>query len=427
MSNTFITLQEANELLQERYPSLDELEKRFPFGKILKRLWDNDERYSDHGPAVLEAMNSLLSSEPGEILYHRANWKQKKRLEDIRHTIRSKIFSDWDENVEALFRIAALYHDIGKYIIKERHPSVGWHTLQYLDPDQKTALRQLLMNREDYLQLLLIMIRDHDHFGVLSTGEASYPILVRAANSLGEDPDDQMRVISALMLCNLADMAGIFDANGDTIIDGYTIDLLIDDWELLDEELRACPGQGDRLDDYLIHQASDTERVIERIRRLLVESSRGWKKRREELNDLDLIRRELSTVFGTERTVQDFATQFTHVCKLDYGKRFFEALMEYCEGPPEPNTERRLPIWSPERLDRKDVLYAVLAILKRITTTYAPMMRSDTGLGHLIGVELKDLTPESAPEKTTRIVELIIKSHYPGLTWMMSDVPAWYF
>ena len=74
-----------------------------------------------------------------------------------------------------------------------------------------------------------------------------------------------------------------------------------------------------------------------------------------------------------------------------------------------------------------DVIYAAFAVLKCITVTYAAMMRSDEGLGNLIGVELKDITPDNAPEKTKRIIELIVTSHYPGLTWMMSDTPAWYF
>ena len=48
-------------------------------------------------------------------------------------------------------------------------------------------------------------------------------------------------------------------------------------------------------------------------------------------------------------------------------------------------------------------------------------------VGSLIGVEMKDLTPRNAPEKTAQIIELLHKSHYPGLSWMMSDCLAWYF
>jgi len=40
---------------------------------------------------------------------------------------------------------------------------------------------------------------------------------------------------------------------------------------------------------------------------------------------------------------------------------------------------------------------------------------------------MKDLTPTNAPEKTARIIDLVLTRHYPGLIWMMSDAPAWYF
>jgi len=97
---------------------------------------------------------------------------------------------------------------------------------------------------------------------------------------------------------------------------------------------------------------------------------------------------------------------------VDYGKRFFVRLIDYCER---------------EQKDDIDVIYSILGILKRLTITYAAMMRTESGRKHLIGVELNALAPIDFPEKTARIVELIIRSHYPGLTWMMSDVPAWYF
>src|SRR3972149_2959110 len=72
----------------------------------------------------------------------------------------------------------------------------------------KEPEKLLKYNLDDYLQLLLVLIRDHDQFGVLSTGEASYPILLRAANSLGYKNEDAARVISASRRLNLADMAG---------------------------------------------------------------------------------------------------------------------------------------------------------------------------------------------------------------------------
>ena len=86
-----------------------------------------------------------------------------------------------------------------------------------------------------------------------------------------------------------------------------------------------------------------------------------------------------------------------------------------------------MPLWAEKRVATTDLVYAVLAILRRITSTYSAMVNVENGLGNLIGVEMKDLTPRNVLEKTARIIDLLLKSHYPGLSWMMSDVPVWYF
>ena len=307
--------------------------------------------------------------------------------------------------------------------------------VQYIDPMEREKLRHILNNNEEDFRLLMIVLRDHDQFGVVSTGEASFPILLNAISSQ-ENLDAQKRIISTLALCNLADIVGTFD------VDGEATDRLIDDWQWLLGSIQYCSDSRFRIDEYLIKQASrisggfhdswETElqrqergllsipSLTERIRRLLMEASREYHERRKEFNNEQLITDTLEAVLGTQTAIQEFAVQFTHVCKLDYGKRFFEVLIKYCEGSSDSNEKR-------ERMSTENVIYAVFGVLKRITTTYAAMIRSGDGIGNLIGVELKDLTPENAPEKSERIIQLIINSHYPGLTWMMSDAPAWYF
>jgi hypothetical protein len=303
--------------------------------------------------------------------------------------------------------------------------------MEYLEPTQRDALRALLGNREDYLQLLLIMVRDHDQFGVLSTGEASYPILLGAATSLGNSFEDQKRTISAIMWLNLADMAGTpgLDLNTEDL------NKIIGDWKWYLEALQICADKKQRLDDYVILEASKEELVEQRICRLLLESCRKTPRRLEELcvqnrNEKmvsSLVRNQLRTVYPTQNPRREFASQFTHICKMDYGLRFFAKLAEYCEGAPTSGEKRSLSSWSEKRLDSDLLIYAVLAILRRTTGTYLAMIRPDRGVGNLIGVEMKDLTPRNAPEKTAQICKLLIESHYPGLSWLMSDCPAWYF
>ncbi len=422
MNGNRITPDEANELLRRLdFTELQRRLKDFPFGDFLQALWISPD-YQPHGKAVQRVMEALLSrdltavlADPTAPLGYRASRAQCDRLTGAISDIRAKIFPQWDSETEALFRIAALYHDIGKYIIKDRHPTLGWHIVQYLDPEEKVKLRQLLGNNEERFRLFMIILRDHDEFGVISTGEASAPILLRAAESV-QDPDSQKQVISALFLFTLADMAGIPKLR----LNGKDTDKLIVDWEQFLAALDYCSENRINLDEYVIQQAGETRNVCERIRRLLTESSREYPSRYVELDDLQFIEDQLQTVFSSKNARDEFATLFTHVCKLDYGKRFFEVLIEYSERPGAQDPTNG-------RMTKEDVVYAALAILKRITTTYAAMIRSDSSSGNLIGVELKDLKPETAPEKATRILELIISSHYPGLSWMMSDTPAWYF
>lgn len=413
------TLQEANDLLKTRHPTKEEL-KEFPFGKYLQKLFENDDDYQTHGPKVLAAMNTLLSFKPEEIIKGRATPEQERTLRNVVFDILNKDFRDWErDNVDVFFRIAALYHDIGKYIIKDRHPNVGWQIIQYIDPKEKEKLRGLLPNDEQFFQMLLIVIRDHDQFGVISTGEASYPILLRAIHSMNEAPETRIKILSALMVFNLADMAGIID------VDGEITDMLIADRQFMINAINDCAEKAVRLDDYIVEKSVD--KTTNRIQRLLAEASRKYDRRRRELNDPQFIQDELRSVFGSDANIREFSKHFTRICKLDYSKRFFEAVIEYCEGPQQSTEGKILNLCASERLDRNKVFYAFIGTLKRITTSYVALIETESGAWNLIGVELKELTPKQAPEKTARIIELLVNSHYPGLTWMMSDVPAWYF
>ncbi len=448
MLKSKLTLEEANKILSGGFPKLAEKQKMdlknargnidkipqtikdflkpFPFSEYLIQVWVTDNRYPHHGPKVLDAMNTLLSNPTRIFLNNKANSNQMNNLtEAVAVMIRT---IGGSKNSDILLRFAALYHDIGKSIIKERHPVIGWYIAQYIKPEDREKLRELLGNEDD-VRLLMAIIRDHDQFGILSTGEASIPILQSAIN-FGASQDDRKRILSALAMCNLADMVGTFD------IDGEATDRLLGDWRWFMGALDYCAGSGDRLDEYLVHQASRIRNatqapweaellknypyvgipnVTERVRRLLMEASRQLPDRRREFNDEQLIATCLQTVFGSENGMREFAHQFTYVCKLDYGKRFFQEIINYCtQNVTKP-------------MSKNDIIYATFAVLKRITVTYSSMIRSSDNLGNLIGVELKDLTPDNATKKTQRIVELIVSSHYPGLTWMMSDAPAWYF
>ncbi len=424
-----ITEHEANDILKAGFPAIDM--ERFPYGDLLKRLWDHDPDYQKHGQEVMQAMNCLLSDNPGTVLGSNGDPKTKHILEKTRIAV-SECFDPFDETTRFLFRLAALYHDIGKYIIKERHPTIGWYTMEYLKPDDKAKLLGLLDNRQDYLELLLIMVRDHDEFGVLCTGEASYPILLNATTSLSNLDEDKRKIISSIMWLNLADIAG---TPGVKLTVG-TVKNIVNDWQWYLDALSLCKTKGQTLDEYVISESSSEDMVVERISRLLIEASRKFPDRYNELTVPSshgyyvhqLVRNQLRRVYTTHNLRQDFVSEFAHVCKLDYGKRFFERLIDYCEGQPKsPPISGSLGFWANDRKKPDTLIYFVFAILRKITSTYKTMIRSDNGVGNLIGVEMKDLTPDNAKEKTAEICKLLVEEHYPGLSWMMSDCPAWYF
>jgi hypothetical protein len=311
--------------------------------------------------------------------------------------------------------------------------------MEHLNPNEKEKLKALLGGRDDYLQLLMILIRDHDEFGVLSTGEASYPILLRAANSVGNYKDDQKRLISAIMWLNLADMAGTPGLD----LRSNDIRKIVTDWGWFLDAINKYDEKDkeESLHEYVIRKASDEDLVIRRIARLLIESSRSVSNRfakfqKDENGEravMGLVRAQLQTVYPTSIPRHEFCSELTHVCKMDYGKRFFACLVEYCEGQKTENIGGQEKTWFDRRgsayKETEDLVYAVLAILRRISSTYSAMMTSHSGgkTGNLIGVEMKDLTPKNAPEKTAQIIELLLKNHYSGLSWMMSDCLAWYF
>lgn len=427
MPNASLNLKEVDRILKKGYPEPPVLvAKGFPFAKMISKLWERDEDYQKHGPSVVDKMNILLSRKPEKILKGAANYDQRLRLETTINKIRLEIFSNWTTEIKALLRMSALYHDIGKYIIKERHPTIGWYIVQYIDTEEKKKLRQILSNSEELFRMLSIILRDHDQFGVLSTGEASYPILLHTARSAENNIKEQKKILAGLFLTNLADMAGSFD------LDGNTANTAIDDYEWFNNAITYCSDNRLPLSEYVIQESSKIPIVCDRIHRLLITSARNWDLRSQEFKNPGNINEQLDIFFGSAQAIRKFAVKFTRICKLDYGKRFFDALVEYCEGPPTANEkekQRKLPKdkHAKERMPSERVYYAILSVITRITETYGAMLQLECNAESLIGVELKDLTPGHALEKTAQIIELIMTSHYPGLTWMMSDVPAWYF
>lgn len=467
-----------------------EIFSAFPYYEEMKKAW-NKPGNAAHIQNTVYFMNQILAvpkhEDDDDVLKEILPLDNARRRTVLLDFIKAALdkFGEDEQTVHAFFRVAAFYHDIGKYINRERHPTIGWYIVQNLQPAQRRALETILDERDyngnerkrrgdlSYFRLLVVMLRDHDQFGVLSTGEASYPILLNSV-TFSDNAKDKIKIITALMLLNLADIAATLKHLPWSVINN-----LREDYKWFTDNLKvyrdlqgskdggvdsdadsAEPLPNVRLesfDNFVIRVSSQEDRVCKRIHRILMtavrdltgldkaqlleKANRGvrdWfldvydalheneavRRELEALNDIQLVRDAYHTVFSSDTSRREFASVFTHICKLDYGKRFFNRLIGY---------------WVIETLHKQvngqardsqaiNAVYRLFAVLRRLTGTYEAMIfASGSQTGSLIGVEMKDLAPDEAPEKPETIAQLIAENHYPGLTWMMSDTPAWYF
>ena len=188
-----------------------------PYGRQLAALFypaaaetrNNDPKGAYHLNAVMEKMDLLLSGQPANILDDRAKPRCEVELAFFEMSQRqiwqgisqeaagTALFHPSEQQaIKTFLRVAALYHDIGKYVNTDRHPTIGWYLVSSMYPDERAKLQAMLTRTE--LRTLLTIVRDHDKFGVLSTGEASLPLLASVTNLMQEEVKIQEQRLTAL-------------------------------------------------------------------------------------------------------------------------------------------------------------------------------------------------------------------------------------
>lgn len=394
-----------------------------PYGEQLVALFypaatdtrNNDPKGAPHLHAVMEKIDLLLSDRPADILSDSSKPDCAADLasfemsyNQIWHGVSmdapgTALFPPTEQpTLKTFLRVAALYHDIGKYINTDRHPTSGWYLVSSMYPDERARL-QLLLSRTE-LRTLLTIIRDHDKFGVLSSGEASLPLLASTTNLMQEEVKIQEQRLTALMLVSLADMSASFP------LTSCVAGTVIQDWSRFVKALENAWGDRGRLLPHVVQEARQYESTVERIRRLLLTVSRDDSGQWETIDDKELISDILKTTF-TNR-VDVFCEDFALVAKLDYSLRFFRLVVQEC---------RRRGITS-----ASSITHIIVSILKSIVETYDEMLHARRGHYRLIGVEFSSLAPAHAPEKARALINLLLERPAEGLAWLMSDVPAWY-
>ena len=297
--------------------------------------------------------------------------------------------------------VAALYHDIGKIIQRERHTTIGYYHLLY-SPEQG-ALRAMFSTELDHW-LFLHIIRFHDVFGVLSTGEGSLAALVDLIPMREMSEAERLGILHLFLRITLADIAGTVPVR-EAKIRNMMADLRRAAAAMPAGGKGTQPTEGLAFREALIGADTSVGRAVARIQRMLAEP--GLPEYQDEGLDI-VIERELMAIQGSN--VRQFANTFSHVCKLDYLLRFVRALQNQAK-------EKDLPV--------RVVVNAFVALLCRVVNEYGDLTYRVGGDRRRIGIALKGWTRE--PGTTSKLCSMLFDETHLALQWATEEATAWFY
>jgi len=166
----------------------------------------------EHIEAVVACMDKLLGYDYGEVLDLKSQCtrprKSRKLEESGEFESLKEIVENLNKETKEILLCIALYHDIGKAIIRPRHGPEGADIIKDSGDKDREKFYDLGFHRSDIF-LMSDLIRFHDYLGMLGTGETSYlsftEVLYAVTNpSLAVEE----RFLDYLLLLNIADIAG---------------------------------------------------------------------------------------------------------------------------------------------------------------------------------------------------------------------------
>lgn len=384
-----------------------------PFGRDLAGLVDHDRDPKDnrdtpgHVRAVVKkalqinehGLSAVVQTDSQELLYQMAELECDYLAIYESPEMAARGWSA--QAAKAYIAVCALYHDIGKVIQRDRHPTIGYYHLQY-SPEQ-AALRTMFRTELDYW-LFLHIIRFHDVFGVVSTGEGSLSALVDLIPMREMSEAERLGILHLFLRINLADIAGTVPVREAKIRHMMT-DLRRAAAAMPAGGKGTQPTEGLAFREALIEADTSVGRAVARIQRMLAEP--GLPEYQDEGLDI-VIERELMAIQGSN--VRQFANTFSHVCKLDYLLRFVRALQNHAKAHGKPV---------------RMVVNAFVALLCRVVNEYGDLTYRVGGDRRRIGIALKGWTRE--PGTTDKLCSMLFDDNHLALQWATEEASAWFY
>lgn len=404
---------ELIEALQTNPWPSDELLVRLPFGRDLAGLVDHERDPKDnrdtpgHVRAVVKkalqinenGISAVVQTDDDELRYQMAELECDYLA--IYESLEMGALGWSAQAAKGYIAVAALYHDIGKIIQRDRHPTIGYYHLQY-SPEQ-AALRSMFRTELDHW-LFLHIVRFHDVFGVVSTGEGSLSALVDLIPMREMSEAERLGILHLFLRINLADIAGTVPVR-EAKITHMMNDLRRAASAMPSGGRGTLPTQGLVFREALIEADASVGRAVARIQRMLAEP--GLPEYQDPGLDI-VIERALMAIQGSH--VRQFANTFSHVCKLDYLLRFVRAIEQNAR-------ERGKPVGA--------VVNAFVALLCRVVNEYGDLTHRVGGDRRRIGIALKGWTRE--PGMTTKLCGMLFDDPHLALQWATEEATAWFY
>jgi len=343
--------------------------------------------------------------------------------------------------------LSCLYHDIGKAIATEKHPSEGYQIIEGLgavenidteyltnkdelgaDESEKninniTKLdyfknwltkplnkndnnnhdnnEKFIQEKEYIFRFFTKLLRYHDIWGNITTGEASIVNLASTLDITESIPEIHLVFLGHLLLLNIADQyatESFFD-EVKKIPQHINNDLLkkvIKKYNEVSEIISETKGDKESIKISLMEIAERERSTVDRICYLLYES--GIKVESPKVNDI------LRSVCGGKYAT--FCRTFGAV-RLCYALRFFKQIAKLSRE---------------EKLSPEKQCYNIVKILNRIVITYESLINTNKNQGIITGIEMSWLTRNE--DISESIVKSLIKRSPNILSWIDDEISA---